>query len=588
MTTHDESRDQGKNGAHTGGRDFDAPTIGDPASADPTFESPGDRVLDAMLHEVVGRDVAPDLTDRVLARLHHAGRHAVGVHWPRRRARLWAVVFGTAVGAAAAALISSALLPLGDRPPQRAVAWQMVAGCLQWQSGAASAMATGSQRALWPIRSGDRLRACEESAAVCDLASLGRLHMTKGTEVEVTDMEWKSFAGGTALGAVTVAVVVGTIRWSGGGGIAQAHTGESLELRAQAPHLAAARVDELTQQVAALQKDLLDEQARARELEARAARTVASNAEVTAATETALAAAPAPLKHAVSYAGMDSVLEKIDWDVTGKCMHEMTMKLDEVFAALEKGEEMPMEALGEVAKLNAELIKQAGELMKAKVPGTGPNGVFTNPIVAANQLHATLAKAGMPLSNAQRDGLQRLSAQIAGEDDARRAAVKDDDFALAGILGETELKDRFYQQARQLLTPQQEQALFPERLQGTAGNLFDSGLVWAQFAKPVTVSGRGEFAGKLTESLAQQIGLADDMTPQLKAAVDTWAKTLPDDAFAVADEKAALGLGRLGPVRETATRQLALLRDLSRTLPLTPEQKRKLRKAGPVFVPSKK
>lgn len=568
MTTRDEN--EGQVGDHGDGGEF---------------VDPKERVLDAMLHEVAGRQAVPDLTGGVLARLQGAASDPGIVRLPRRRTRVFAAMFGTVLGAAAAALVSTQILSGDDAPRRRAVAWHVVDGCLQWQSRAVTETAHGGERALWPVHTGDRLRTCEESAAVCDVSSLGRLRMTQGTEIEVAAMEWKSFAGGTALGAVTVAVVVGAIRWSGGGDIAQANTGESLELRAQAPQLTVAKVDELTQRVESLQKELLDEQARARELEAKAARTLAS--ETPAVVPEVAVAAPA-LEHAVTYSGMEPVLGKIDWDVTGQCMFEMTKKLDSMYAALEKGEEMPLEVLGEVGKLNSELIKQAGQLVEAKVPGTGPNGVFTNPVVAANQLHATLTKAGMPLSNAQRDTLQRLSAEIAGADDARRAAVKDDDFDLAGVLGETELKDRFYREARQMLTPQQEQALFPARLAGSTANLFDTGLVWAQFAKPVTVSGREEFASELSQALTRQIGLSKDAAPQLQAAVDAWAQALPDEAFGTPDKLSGTGLGKLGPVRDAATRQLVLLRELSRVLPLTAEQKRKLRKAGAVYVPHKK
>jgi hypothetical protein len=401
-------------------------------------------------------------------------------------------------------------------------------------------------------------------------------------------MEWTSFVGGTALGAVTVAVVVGAIRWSGGGDVAQAGTGETLELRGQAPHLTAARVEELTRRVEELQGDLARERTRNQDLEAKASRLRAENV---AETSAAVAQSPPPaaaLKAAVTYAGLEPALEKVDWDVVGKSMHEMTQKLDELYAALEKGEEMPLAVLGQIQKLNAELIEQAGAVVAAKVPGTGVNGAFTNPVVAANQMYAALDKAGLPLSNAQRDSLQRITAQIAGEDEQRRSSLDAEDFELVDLLGETALKDRFYQEARGLLTPAQERALFPARLAGASANLFDTGLMWAQFAKPIIAKDRTDLAEQIASSVAEGLDLDAATSPQLRAAVDAWAKTLPDDAFHAVGELAGTGLDRLGPVRQAAQRQLELLRSLDRSVPLTAAQKRKLRALGPVFLPSKR
>jgi hypothetical protein len=544
-------------------------------------------MLDALLPEAVGRERVPDLAARVTARLEVAasGCGPRMVRWPRRRTRALPIMLGALAGAAAAFFVSTRLGAWRQMPEARAVAWHVVDGCLEWQGGHGGGTAHGGDRASWPLAAGDRLRTCEQNPAVCDIVSLGRLHMTKGTEIEVAAMEWKSFAGGSALGALTVAVVAGAIRWSSGGEVAQAHIGESLELRAASPVLAAAKVDELTRRVSELEQELSQERTRARELEARAGRTVAANAAQTAAAEGAAGAAPPPLQPAVSYAGMEPALAAVDWDVTGKCMHEMTQRLDEVFAALEKGEEMPLELLGEVQKLNAELIKQAGAVVKADVPGTSVNGKFTHPVIAANQVHATLVKAGLPLSNAQRDALQQLSAQVAGEDDARRSALGEEEFELADVLGETALKDRFYQEARQILTPEQERALFPSRLAGTPGNLFDTGLVWAPLAKSVAVRDRADLAAKMAEAVTRQAGLGDDLAPRVREAVETWARALPEDAIAAPDPLAGTGLGKIGPVRDAAARQLALLREISRSLPLTAAQKQKLRKLGPVYLP---
>lgn len=534
---------------------------------------PRELVFETLLREAAGGATAPDLVDAVAARL------AVGSAGARRR-RFVAAAAGAAAGVAAAVF---ACWP--SRSHERLlVPWQVAQGCVTWIGRDATATARAPERAQWPVAVGDRVRTCPNIEATSDIGALGRLHMSQGSEIEVENMEWKAFGGGAALGAVTVAVVSGVIRWSGGGEPAQAGTGERLELRSLAPASAAAKIDTLQEQVANLQRELAAASARARDLEGQASRTVAANKDAAAAAA-AEEEPPPHLQHAFTYGGMEPALAAIDWDVTGKCMHEMTAKLDVLMAALEKGEDMPLDVLGEIQSLNAELIKQAGALLKAKVAGTGPNGVFTNPIVAANQIHATLTKAGMPLSAAQEDALRLLSAQIAGEDEARRGAVPADGFELEALLGETGLKDRFYRQARGLLTPEQERALFPERLAGASANLFDTGLVWAQFARPMEVRDRDDFASQVSRSVLDHLGLSGDADPQVRAAVAAWASRMPDDAFVVGDRLSRTGLGKLGPVRAAAQRQLELLRELQRTLPLTDAQKAKLRAAGPVFMP---
>jgi len=538
-------------------------------------------VFEVLLREAAGGTRAPDVTARVLARLSDEHGAAVEGAGRRRGGFLVGVVLGAAAMAAMAAM---AAWLTRDGAPRRLVAWYVAEGCLAWTGHDGDATALGRERVLWPIREGDRLRTCADGAAVTDVEALGRLHMSRNTEIEVEKMEWKSFGGGASLGAVTVAVVVGAIRWAGGGEPVQAGTGERLEMRAQTPQLAAARVEELQDQVAKLQQELGAAHARARELEAAAARSVAANKEAVAQTEEK----PPDLEHAVTYAGMEPALAEIDWDVTGTCMHEMTQKLEQLLATIEAGEEPSLEVIGEIQKLNSELVKQAGILVKANVPGTGPNGAFTNPIVAANQIHATLNKAGMALSAAQEDALRRISVLIEGEDDARRGALPKDGFQLDALLGEVALKDRFYRDARNLLTPEQRAALFPERLAGASANLFDTGLVWSQFARPVEVRDLTEFADHVATSMGERLGLSGDAEAQLRATVATWASRMPEDTLVPADGLSRAGLGKLGPVGDIAARQLELLRELDRSLSLTPEQKRKLRAAGPIYLPRKK
>ncbi len=550
---------------------------------DDDIQGAEDRLLASMLGEVLGGTTPPDLSAAVVARLR---RERVA---PRRHAffgRRAALGLGALVGAAAAWLLWAAPEWLPDRSETPTVPLRVVAGCLRWEHAATRVTAAAPASVAWPLAPLDRLVVCADSGAVTDLADLGRLHMDPTTELEVRHMEWKPFVTGAVLGAVTVAVIHGAITWTSGSDVARASTGDSIELRGGAP-AAAQTMAALNARVGELEKELQEERRRYLALE------MASGRKPVTADPTASPAPPteeekvAALRHAITYGGFETALDAIDWNATGEAMFKMSSQLEALVKAMKEGDDVPLAAVGEIQRLNAELIKQAEAIQKAKVPGTGINGAFTHPVIAANQIFAALEKGGMPLSDAQRDGLQRLSALIAGEDEVRRSKLGAEAIGLESLVSEMEIKDRFYAEARRLLTPQQEQALYQPTVDGTTSSLFSTGIAWAQFGKPVEAADRADYAAQVSDTLVRQVGLGDDASPQLRAMVETWAKSVPDAAFSKGGgdpRLAAIGQSTAA-VREAARRQVDLYREMLKTLPLTAEQKAKLRKAYAVMVP---
>lgn len=541
------------------------------------FDGAEDRLLASMLGEVVGGAAPPDLGAKVAARLRHE-RAA-----PRRP--LPSLALGALLGVAAAWFLWA--VPFGFRfePETRVVPLRVVAGCLQWRTAEKTTDVTAPAYVAIALAPADRLAVCSDAGVTTDLADLGRLHMVPRTELEVRHMEWKPFVTGAALGAVTVAVIHGAITWTSGSDVARAAAGDSIELRGGAsasPTLAA-----LNQRVAELEKDLQDERKRYLALEAAAGRQRIADQAAAAAVEGAAPPVPEALRHAVSYGGFESALAAIDWDITGAAMFKMGSHLDALMKAIAEGESPPLAAVAEIQQLNGELIKQAQALLDGKVPGTGVNGAFTHPVIAANQMYAALQKGGMPLSDQQRDGLQRLSAQLAGEDEARRAKLTGDEIGLEALVGEMEIKDKFYADARRLLTPQQEQALYQAHTDGTTSSLFSSGIAWAQFGQPIMAADRGDYATQVADKLTRMGEFGDDVSPQLRTVVETWAKSIPDGAFTAGAKGGRLAqvAQSTASVREAAKRQAELYREIERTVPLTAAQKAKLRKAYGVFVP---
>ena len=558
---------------------------------DDDIQGPEDRVLESLLGGVIGGARPPDVSDAVLSRLQAArAAHLPGTHLPGNRARalarrspaLW---LGALVGAAAAWLVWSSLALPGVTPARSDVPLHVVAGCLQWRTAEKTTDVSAPARVNFALAPFDRLAVCADSGATTDLADLGRLQMDHATELEIRTMEWKPFATGVALGAVTVAVIHGAITWTSGSDVARAAAGDSIELRGGSgsnPTLTA-----LNQRVAELEQDLQNERKRYLALEAAAGRQrIVDEAAVAAAAEATPPPAE-PLRHAVSYGGFESALAAIDWDITGEAMFKMSGHLDALMKAIEEGESPPLAAVAEIQQLNGELIKQAQALLDGDVPGTGVNGAFTHPVIAANQMFAALQKGGMPLDDQQRDGLQRLSAQLAGEDEARRSQLTGDETGLDALLGEMEIKDRFYADARRLLTPQQEQALYQAHTDGTTSSLFSSGIAWAQYGQPIKASDRGDYASQVADKLTRMGDFGEDVSPQLRSVVENWAKTIPEAAFAAGGKSGRMAqvAQPIAAVREAAKRQAELYREIIRTVPLTAAQKAKLRKAYGVFVP---
>lgn len=559
---------------------------------DDDIQGAEDRVLESLLSEVIGGARPPDVSAAVFARLRSAQAGAAqgsGTHppgsGPRARARrapaLW---LGALVGAAAAWLVWSGVALPGVTPPRVEVPLHVVAGCLQWRTADKTTDVTAPAHVAFALAPADRLAVCSGAGATTDLADLGRLQMDHATEIEIRTMEWKPFAAGVALGAVTVAVIHGAITWTSGSDVARAAVGDSIELRSGAgsnPTLAA-----LNQRVAELEKDLQDERKRYLALEAAAGRQRIADEAAAAAVEGAAPPAPEALRHAVTYGGFEATLGSIDWDITGEAMFKMSGHLDALMKAIAAGESPPLAVIAEIQQLNGELIKTAA-LIENKVPGTGVNGAFTHPVIAANQMYAALQKGGMPLSDQQRDGLQRLSAQLAGEDEARRAKLTGDETGLEALLGEMEIKDKFYADARRLLTPQQEQALYQAHTDGTTSSLFSSGIAWAQFGQPIMAADRGDYASQVADKLTRMGEFGDDVSPQLRSVVETWAKSIPEAVFTSGAKGGRLAqvAQSTASVREAAKRQAELYREIERTVPLTAAQKAKLRKAYGVFVP---
>ena len=56
-------------------------------------------------------------------------------------------------------------------------------------------------------------------------------------------------------------------------------------------------------------------------------------------------------------------------------------------------------------------------MLEAGLPGYGPNGSYTHPLVTANVLGSALLASGQPLTDAQRKAIDGLARSFAAEND---------------------------------------------------------------------------------------------------------------------------------------------------------------------------
>ena len=280
-----------------------------------------------------------------------------------------------------------------------------------------------------------------------------------------------------------------------------------------------------------------------------------------------------------------AALAKIDWAAMGDVNKEMAPLVAQLVAAMGKdGAEMPMELVAKIQQLNGKLIAQLPAMMEAGVPGYGPNGIYTHPLMAANTLASTLAAAGVALTPAQQQAMGGLVRAFSNESQAIAGASRE--FAVEQLLEEVEMKDRFYREVGGLLAPGQQGAIQPEGVGGYDGSsLFSSGLVTQAHASVVPAKDAADFARGASSRLADQLGLDEATTAQVRAVLAQVAQA-PELWRDRGDARETqLGMMRTGRTAAALRNQLQWMRQIQQQVNLTPEQKKKLASMKNVLVP---
>ncbi|MEZ5988821.1 MAG: hypothetical protein R3F30_06805, partial [Planctomycetota bacterium] len=280
-------------------------------------------------------------------------------------------------------------------------------------------------------------------------------------------------------------------------------------------------------------------------------------------------------------------LAEVDWTTMGEAMRDMLPLFDELLDRWEKDGTPPLEIAGRLQQLNGKLIAQLQSLSGSGIPGSDLNGIFTHPLVVSNQVERLLALSDLPLSEQQRARLAALTRSFTNEDEVKRAEAGRDELALAKVLAETGVKDRYYDEMAALLTPEQRARLYNDRTKGRATlDLFSSSLVWLQYARPLPVADFDQLAAKLSTETTRSLGLSGEQQAKVQAIIGEWSRTLPKgmldwkpDMF---DRQGRMQTSR---IREAARYQLDLMHRLLRELDLSPEARAELGRSMRVWVP---
>lgn len=279
-------------------------------------------------------------------------------------------------------------------------------------------------------------------------------------------------------------------------------------------------------------------------------------------------------------------LAAVDWKTVAENVGAFPPLVQQVLQALREGREVSPEAAGELQRRNGPLVTVALRL-GADIPGTGANGKFTHPAFSANAMASTLASLGKPLSAAQLTALEAVARRASDEDEERRAAYKDDVPALRRIADEADLRRRFYESARALLTPEQLETLSPAEIRDRlACDLWCEGLLWLQFARPVQASAPADLAKAALPAVAGMLRLSDADRARAEPIVADWAAKYPAAVLARphdAYEKAFWV--KCSVVAAAAESTLQLTQRLVRELDLSGPQAAGARSSQAVLVP---
>lgn len=558
-----------------------------------------DRVVDASLQELHGSK-PPDLSARVLLALQE---QKVGplptLREPpparRRTVRLVEVLLAAA-GIAAAAWFVGAYV---TGPPAKSQRTEVAAvelevevlegtlECADIRPGRATVRHTAPALATFAAHPGNRLRC--ESRCLAQVGPFGLCAAEPHTELEVKSMEFSRKQGVLVASTLTLGVITGAVTWHAFTHKDVAAAGDVLRLEAAPGGATGAAMladnERLRQRVRELEREK-------EALQTQVSRTGAPAAPPVEAPKEAPPEPVAATPNAMAFTDpkFDAALSGIDWKLVGDVTNEMGPMLAQLAALADqmKNGELSKEAMAlavKIQELNMKLVAQVPAMLEAGLPGFEANGAYTHPLVTANTLSSTLAAAGQPLTGAQRAAMSGLVRTFSVENQSIADASRD--FTLEHLLAETEMKDRFYKEMSTLLTPEQYRAMYPEGSESNDGvSLFGTGVMTRLYTDGVPAANAADFARIASNKISESIGLDEATATQVRGVIERMTGASPELWQDPADSmETRLRFLKRGRTPAALRRQIEVMREIERSVSLTPEQRKQLRSMKKILVP---
>ena len=288
------------------------------------------------------------------------------------------------------------------------------------------------------------------------------------------------------------------------------------------------------------------------------------------------------------YGGMEA-LEDLDWDVIGNSMSKLPPVIARLYQALREGKELEdlADDFGQAKKLNLPLVGEVQKLSQSGIDGTGINGIATHTSVMANIVHAALTKAGLPLTEEQETFVYEIGLRYTEEDRQRVAGYDESALGMEKLVGEAGLRDRFFAEVCESLSPEQLERIRPEGTRGlTKYDLFSTALLLGPLTRPILFRDREGLESTVVERAMSQLTLDEASKAVVQDAVRRWADTLPAGFLDVPSPGGGyLAAHKADRVRIAAQSQALLMRDLATRLDLSEAQLESLQAEVLVAVP---
>jgi hypothetical protein len=280
-------------------------------------------------------------------------------------------------------------------------------------------------------------------------------------------------------------------------------------------------------------------------------------------------------------------LAKIDWQTLGVNLNEMMPMISKLAEAIANGEEVPLDVAGELQQRNGAVVVIAKAIMDAKVPGAGINGSFSHPSVVSNQIGAVLQAAGLDLDEGQQQSMERIRSYYAAKDKSLRLIAESRDLGVENLLDEVTFKNDFYNEARAILSAEQNGVLSSDAIRGRAHlDIFDTGIVLAQYAKPIRVKDPADLVATWSRKLRFETQLDAAGKKALHGILTSYANNFPPSFWEnkpdALDRKRMMKSSR---IRDALRRQVEMMRQIRNTLPLSAKDLAGMKKSIFVLVP---